>query len=179
MHALARARRRACADRCDASVGLAALSDLLEKDGPLDAVIGPGCSSECESTAFLTSGRNLPQISYSCNSPLLSDSVKYPTFVRTTSSYASWAPALFALISWARWGTIVIISLMDNVFSLAASAYQDYFTKRSVVVALDMRLPRDQFEAFDPKDLRKVVESRVRVVLVLSYPEVPTAAAGL
>jgi hypothetical protein len=158
----ARVRRSACADRCDASAGLAALSDLLEKDGPLDAVrralsgkpaspagprasgwhqsgsanlaqispwgvgrsqvIGPGCSAGCESSAFLTAGRNLPQarysvrrwglrgwpgqrrasagpgaegsaaaqrmnaqISFSCNSPLLSDKAKHapvPVFAR-------------------------------------------------------------------------------------------------
>jgi hypothetical protein len=46
----------------------------------VDAVImmiGPGdkldCSAACESTAILTSARELPQISYSCSSAALSD----------------------------------------------------------------------------------------------------------
>jgi hypothetical protein len=74
-------------------------------------------------------------------------------------------------VSWARWGSLIGITLTDTVFSLAASAYYEYLTKRGVVVALDMRFVRDQFEDFDPADLEKVIESRVRVVLVLAFPE--------
>jgi hypothetical protein len=63
---------------CDRSKALAALSQILE-EGPVDAVIGPDCSAACESTAILTSGRELPQISYSCSSAALSDKTAYPT----------------------------------------------------------------------------------------------------
>ena len=63
---------------CDRSKALAALSQILE-EGPVDAVIGPDCSAACESTAILTSARELPQISYSCSSPTLSDKTTYPT----------------------------------------------------------------------------------------------------
>ncbi len=54
------------------------LSLALEAEGPFDAVIGPGCSVACEPTAFLTSARNLAQISPSCGSSVLSDKSKYP-----------------------------------------------------------------------------------------------------
>jgi hypothetical protein len=40
---------------CDASNAAAALTKLLST-GDLDAVIGPGCSSGCESTAWATAG---------------------------------------------------------------------------------------------------------------------------
>ena len=63
---------------CSAPAALAALSKLLE-EGPLAAVIGPGCSSACEATGFLTAGRDLPQISYGCLSPSLTDKNAYPT----------------------------------------------------------------------------------------------------
>jgi guanylate cyclase len=63
---------------CDRSKALAALSQILE-EGPVDAVIGPDCSAACESTAILTSARELPQISYSCSSSALSDKTTYPT----------------------------------------------------------------------------------------------------
>ena len=43
----------------------------------LHAMIGPGCSSACEVTSYLSSGANLPQISYSCTSPALSDKSNY------------------------------------------------------------------------------------------------------
>ena len=67
---------------CDRSKALAALSQILE-EGPVDAVIGPDCAVACESTAILTSGRELPQISYRCSSAALSDKETYPT-VRIT-----------------------------------------------------------------------------------------------
>jgi hypothetical protein len=63
---------------CDRFKALAALSQILE-EGPVDAVIGPDCSAACESTAILTSARELPQISYSCSSAALSDKTTYPT----------------------------------------------------------------------------------------------------
>jgi hypothetical protein len=42
-------------------------------------------------------------------------------FVRTTSSYSSWAPAIVGLASWAAWKQLVIVSTTENVFSLAAT----------------------------------------------------------
>jgi hypothetical protein len=63
---------------CDRSKALAALSQILE-EGPVDAVIGPHCSVACESTAILTSARELPHISYTCSSAALSDKEIYPT----------------------------------------------------------------------------------------------------
>ena len=67
---------------CEPSAALAALSQILE-EGPVDAVIGPDCSVACESTAILTAGLDIPQISYSCSSVTLSDKKTYPT-VRLT-----------------------------------------------------------------------------------------------
>jgi ABC-type branched-subunit amino acid transport system substrate-binding protein len=63
---------------CDRSGAIAALTRMLE-DGPVDAVIGPDCSAACESTAYLTAGRDIPQISYACGSMDLSDKTKFPT----------------------------------------------------------------------------------------------------
>ena len=63
---------------CDSSSASAGLSVLLE-EGRVDAVIGPWCSLGCESSAYIASGRDIVQISYSCTSPLLSDKDKFPT----------------------------------------------------------------------------------------------------
>ena len=48
---------------CDSSDSMAQLSLMFEA-GPVDAVIGPDCNLACESSAYLTAGRNLLQISY-------------------------------------------------------------------------------------------------------------------
>ena len=89
---------------CDRSKALAALSQILEQ-GPVDAVIGPDCSAACESTAILTSARNVPQISYHCSSAALSDKTAYPTVrlacdpcVRITVHYARSSASPFRTI---------------------------------------------------------------------------------
>ncbi len=63
---------------CDAAHATATISRMLQ-DGIVDAVIGPDCEASCESSAYLTAGRDIAQISYSCDSDLLSDKKKYPT----------------------------------------------------------------------------------------------------
>ena len=67
---------------CEPSAALAALTRILD-ERPVDAVIGPDCSVACETTAILTAGLDIPQISYSCSSIALSDKRMYPT-VRIT-----------------------------------------------------------------------------------------------
>jgi len=64
--------------KCDRSGAIAALTLMLE-ERPVNAVIGPWCSAACESTAYLTAGRDIPQIAYSCTSAELSDKTKFPT----------------------------------------------------------------------------------------------------
>jgi ABC-type branched-subunit amino acid transport system substrate-binding protein len=63
---------------CEPSAALEALTRILD-EGPVDAVVGPDCSVACESTAILTAGLDIPQISYSCSSIALSDKKTYPT----------------------------------------------------------------------------------------------------
>ena len=63
---------------CDSTQATAAISLMLQDD-VVDAVIGPACEASCESSAYLTAGRNIAQISYSCSSDLLSNKQKYPT----------------------------------------------------------------------------------------------------
>ena len=55
---------------CSAQQGLAAMGKLLGGVSRIDAVIGPGCSSACEVTSYLSSGQNIPQISWGCTSPM-------------------------------------------------------------------------------------------------------------
>ena len=63
---------------CDRFQAGAALTKMLD-EGPVDAVIGPDCSLACESTAYITAVRGIPQISYSCSSSALSDKSQFPT----------------------------------------------------------------------------------------------------
>ena len=49
---------------CSAKQGLAALGKLMGGEKKIDAVIGPGCSSACEVTSYLSGGESIPQISW-------------------------------------------------------------------------------------------------------------------
>ena len=62
---------------CSAKQGLKAMGKLLQGESRIDAVIGPGCSSACEVTGYLSGGQGIPQISYSCTSPTLSNKNEY------------------------------------------------------------------------------------------------------
>ena len=63
---------------CSAQQGLTAMGELLGGTSKVDAVIGPGCSSACEVTSYLSAGQRIPQISWGCASPELSNKDKYP-----------------------------------------------------------------------------------------------------
>ena len=58
---------------CSAQQGLAAMGELLRGASKVDAVIGPGCSAACEVTSYLSGGQGLPQISWGCTLPELSN----------------------------------------------------------------------------------------------------------
>ena len=60
---------------CSAQQGLKAMGELLA--GSVDAVIGPGCSSACEVTSYLSGGQKIPQISWGCTASSLSNKEKY------------------------------------------------------------------------------------------------------
>lgn len=64
---------------CTSLDSLVATGQLFEESGEIEAVIGPGCSSGCESSAFSLTKRNVTQVSFGCTDSSLSDKQRYPT----------------------------------------------------------------------------------------------------
>ena len=62
---------------CSPQQGLTAMGELLGGVSRVDAVIGPGCSSACEVTSYLSGGQGIPQISWGCTAVSLSNKEKY------------------------------------------------------------------------------------------------------
>ena len=106
------------------------MQELLRAEEPIHGVIGPGCSSACEATAFLTAERGLTQVflavfdthfmlclghvpvwqvSYGCTADVLSSGKKYPTFARSKSKKSALAPALVGLLKWAQWTEVIVL----------------------------------------------------------------------
>ena len=79
---------------CSASQSLKALGGLLSGAATIHAVIGPACSQACETTAHLSAGQNLAQISFACTSPLLSDKAKFPLFSRAVAPETTKGPCI-------------------------------------------------------------------------------------
>ena len=162
-------------DGCEASVSLTAASEMLspQKRG-IVALIGPACSTACETTGFLTKGLNTAQISYSCSSPALSNKGTYPTFVRTTSPYGGWMPSIVGLMQWAGWTKLSSIATTANLHSLAADLLRTEVQSASMSLEVDIRFRSGRF---DPAELRRIIAARLRVVFVLGYePDVLAVA---
>ena len=62
---------------CDSLESMVGTNKILLQAGQLDAIIGPACSSACESSAYLLRNRALPQVSFGCTESSLIK--KYPT----------------------------------------------------------------------------------------------------
>ena len=58
---------------CSAEQGLKAMGKLLGGESEISAVIGPGCSAACEVTGYLAAGQRIPQVSWGCTAPSLSN----------------------------------------------------------------------------------------------------------
>ena len=67
---------------CSEQRGLVAMGELLGGNNRVAAVLGPRCSSVCELTSFLSGGHGIPQISWGCHDPQLSDKSRHQ-LVRT------------------------------------------------------------------------------------------------
>ena len=161
-------------DQCSASGGLAALTRLLEYQP--EVVVGPGCSAACESTGFLTAGLNIPQISWGCASPLLSDTIAYPTFARTAGTYAQRGPCMISFMKHYTLKRIVLVSSKQNLFSLSATDFAQLMRREDVHVALDIRFKEHKFgEPERRANLDLVRRTHVRIVLFLGYGELGLA----
>ena len=112
---------------CSSQRALAALwytmGTLLDgSDGPssgFNAVIGPGCSEACEVTSYLAGGLStggIPQISYGCSAPSLSNKTKHQLFSRTAPSYTGQGPVLIKFMSHYSWRKAVLLTSIDEVY---------------------------------------------------------------
>jgi ABC-type branched-subunit amino acid transport system substrate-binding protein len=87
-------------------------------------------------------------------------------FVRTTSSYTSWAPAILGFATWAKWTQLATISSTDNVFGTFATQLALDVQRDGIRVAIQLQ---HQAGAFDAGELGRVAAMRLRVVVVIAY----------
>ena len=175
---------------CSAQQGLVAMGKLLGGTSTVDAVIGPGCSSACEATSYLSGGEGTTQISYSCTAVSLSNKEKHrlvspfavvsracfcclemigmslTQFSRTVAPATSKAPAMIAFMQQNHWRKIAILSSTESLWFDARLGLGKQLEEASINV-----LKPAAFEPGNFKDttLSEIRQSGIRIVLVLSY----------
>ena len=97
-------------------------------------------------------------------------------FVRTTSSYGSWAPAIVSFAEWAGWQRMAAFSSTENLYLLAAQALNRYTSNRSMSVELVIEftpikvgMDTEAWRRSRSAELERLVESSVRVAIVMAY----------
>ena len=86
-------------------------------------------------------------------------------FVRTTSSYNSWAPAIISFVKWALWNQIAIVASSEgNLFTLTAT---DIIPRME---AMDLRVVSQQLRPGAPPShvLEPILAMRTTVVMVMA-----------
>jgi ABC-type branched-subunit amino acid transport system substrate-binding protein len=156
-------------DGCDRLKSLAEFSDVLGRFDAIDGLIGPGCAEGCEFTATLAQSKNIPQVSPTCAAESLSSKADFPLFVRTTSPYAKWAPAIVAFMRWAAWTRLSIVahaSMGASVGPLRSELEQSGFR-----VGIEKQFESDHFEVApgDSSPLVSVRAAGVRFVMVYAF----------
>ena len=86
-------------------------------------------------------------------------------FVRTTCSYASWAPAIVSFAMCAKWRLLASVSSTDTVFATAATYVLLEMRKEGIHATVQVQFTSG---AFDTGELGRVAEARMRVIVVLA-----------
>jgi hypothetical protein len=87
-------------------------------------------------------------------------------FVRTTSSYANWAPAIVGFAMWAKWRQLATVLTADSIFTSAMLQLALDLTAEGIRVAVQVQF---RAGAFDVGELGRVAAAHLRVVFVMAY----------
>ena len=147
---------------CSAQQGLAAMGKLLRGAHRIDAVIGPGCSSACEVTSYLSGGQGIPQISWGCEAPELSSRA---FFVRTVAPVTSKGPALIAFMKHNKWKRAVMLGSTESLWLDSVLGLQKQFKTAGIEVLRPAAFEPGDIKATTMQEIRR---SGFRIVLILS-----------
>nr|ABW81168.1 GTR2 [Capsella rubella] len=139
----------------------AAALDLI-KNEQVSAIIGPKDSMQAEFMIRLADKAQVPTITFSATSPLLT-SIRSPYFIRATIDDSYQVKAIAAIVKYFGWRSVVAIyvdnELGEGIMPYLADALQDVKVERSVISA---EADDDQIS----KELDKLIAMQTRVFIV-------------
>ena len=126
------------------------------------AVLGPACNDGTVLTAALTSNNfNLVQVSYSANTPVLSNVNLFPKFYRTVPSYLSYHTTIAAIMRHFDWLHVGVIHEDSTFYTIALEALNMYFQSN---IPGAMLLATQGVTSHLDLELSTVAEARIFIV---------------
>ncbi|XP_039079675.1 G-protein coupled receptor family C group 6 member A isoform X2 [Hyaena hyaena] len=135
------------------------------------AVIGAGYSEITMAVSRVLNLQLMPQVSYESTAEILSDKIRFPSFLRTVPSDFYQTKAMANLIQKSGWNWIGIIATDDDYGRLALSTFAVQTTANNVCIAFKEILPAflsdDTIEVRINETLDKIIaEAQVNVIVV-------------
>lgn len=148
--------------RCDRTTSLEQFFGFIETPPTRIAIVGSGCSAASEPVAEISPFWNLPVVSFTSASPLLSNRRRYPLFYRTYPSDVIVAPAFVTLIQSFGWKRVCIISQNEPVLT------ENLRTQMSLLeeVGIEVSSSSFTFQTDERPDISSVLDTNVNVFFI-------------
>ncbi|XP_045862341.1 G-protein coupled receptor family C group 6 member A isoform X2 [Meles meles] len=135
------------------------------------AVIGAGYSEITMAVSRMLNLQLMPQVSYESTAEILSDKIRFPSFLRTVPSDFYQTKAMAHLIQKSGWNWIGIIATDDDYGRLALNTFAVQTATNNVCIAFKEVLPAflsdDTLEVRINETLEKIIaEAQVNVIVV-------------
>uniref|UniRef100_A0ABI7X9G4 G-protein coupled receptor family C group 6 member A n=1 Tax=Felis catus TaxID=9685 RepID=A0ABI7X9G4_FELCA len=135
------------------------------------AVIGAGYSEITMAVSRMLNLQLMPQVSYESTAEILSDKIRFPSFLRTVPSDFYQTKAMAHLIEKSGWNWIGIIATDDDYGRMALNTFAVQTTANNVCIAFKEVLPAflsdNTIEVRINETLEKIIaEAQVNVIVV-------------
>ncbi|XP_069344507.1 G-protein coupled receptor family C group 6 member A isoform X1 [Eulemur rufifrons] len=135
------------------------------------AVIGSGYSEITMAVSRILNLQLMPQVSYESTAEILSDKIRFPSFLRTVPSDFYQTKAMVHLIQKSGWNWIGIITTDDDYGRLALNAFAIQTAEKNVCIAFKEVLPAffsdNTIDIRINQTLEKIMaEAQVNVIVV-------------
>ncbi|KAL2792485.1 G-protein coupled receptor family C group 6 member A isoform 3 precursor [Daubentonia madagascariensis] len=135
------------------------------------AVIGAGYSEITMAVSRMLNLQLMPQVSYESTAEILSDKIRFPSFLRTVPSDFYQTKAMAHLIQKSGWNWIGIITTDDDYGRLALNAFAIQTAEKNVCIAFKEVLPAffsdNTIDVRINQTLEKIIaEAQVNVIVV-------------
>ncbi|XP_007078751.1 G-protein coupled receptor family C group 6 member A isoform X2 [Panthera tigris] len=135
------------------------------------AVIGAGYSEITMAVSRMLNLQLMPQVSYESTAEILSDKIRFPSFLRTVPSDFYQTKAMAHLIEKSGWNWIGIIATDDDYGQMALNTFAVQTTANNVCIAFKEVLPAflsdNTIEVRINETLEKIIaEAQVNVIVV-------------